>query len=115
MSLSCGCENDGGYERWWVYPQDFAPFMGKCRARCRSCRELIEIGVNHVAVERYRLPETEIEERIYGGEILLALVAYGYCVDIDEDMRGQLREHWEYTGYVPPDAALGLASTEAQA
>lgn len=130
MSLSCGCNGyDGDYEHWWVYPEDFTPYCGKLRRRCASCRALIEIGADHVAVGHFRQPETEVEERICGdevrladvrlcaacGEIFLSLVEYGYCVQPNESLPAQLCEHWELAGYMPPLAAQGLAATEASA
>ncbi|NMC49047.1 MAG: hypothetical protein GYA47_06430 [Desulfovibrio sp.] len=64
-------------------------------------------------VQRVRGPRNEYEERRFGdeialapyrfcaqcGEILLNLIAYGYCVDIQEPMKDQLLEHWERTGF----------------
>lgn len=121
--LSCGCDFDGDCDWWWMPPDNFTPYKGKRRKRCRSCGELTEIGDEHVEVDRFRNPEWEIEESMYSdgvplasyhycercGEILLALIAYGYCPDMTEDMRSQLREHWKLAGFTPPNSAQGLA------
>lgn len=131
MSLSCGCPDfdPGDYEHWWIFPEDFSTYDGKRRVRCKSCRALIDVGAEHVAAPHFRHPLSDADYSIHGdevplapirfcsqcGEILLSLIEYGYCVDLSDSMPDQLREHWENTGYIPPNAAQGLSATEASA
>lgn len=127
MSLSCSCNFDGdteGWDWWWVAPEDFTPFDGKRRKRCHSCGFLIATGEECAKVWRYRHPLTDIEYNIVGddvplaprvlcsrcGEIFFNLKEYGYCVNIDKPMPEQLREHWELSGFTPPNATLGLVA-----
>jgi len=118
MTLSCGCHgfDTDGWDWWYYNPNDFTPYNGKRRTRCCSCQVLIAPGDECVCIDRVRAPRSEIEERIHGeeipiaswylcekcGEIFLNLTAYGYCVEIQENMTDQLHEHWELTGFVPP-------------
>lgn len=127
MSLSCGCDDFLDYDNWYEYPEDFTVYAGKRRVRCKSCSAMISPGEQHVAVPCFRSPLTDIEYKIMGeevplapirlcercGEIMLALVNYGYCVDLNDSMPSQLREHWELVGYSPPNAAHGLAAEAA--
>ena len=43
------------------------------------------------------------------GEIFLNLAAYGYCVDINENMQTQLEGHWQLTGFVPQVESAGTS------
>lgn len=67
-----------------------------------------------MAFERYRSPLSDIEERIQGdevsladwylcescGEIFLNLNAIGYCYYLGDDIRENLKEYWDLTGFI---------------
>jgi hypothetical protein len=112
--LSCSCHD--GCSWWYTYKEDFIKLETNKRKRCCSCKVLIDKGSEVIAIERWRNPNTDIEERIHGdevplafnylcekcGEIFLNLQAYGYCgIDPSENMQELLEEHWEYTGFTP--------------
>lgn len=114
MPLSCASnEWDGDGVAHYV-PDDFTTMTAAKRKRCRSCGTLISRGADCLRFVRFRAPEHEIEERIYGegGEIAIApwwmcswcgeqylnLVAYGYCVDPEDNMHDLLDEHRELHG-----------------
>ena len=52
-------------------PDDYEPMSARRRQRCMSCGELIDVGATAARVLRVRIPESDIECRIYGedGEI----------------------------------------------
>lgn len=118
MGLSCSCHDWDGDGWFWTCTNDFSVFKERRRKRCVSCKELIDIGAECVAFPRFRGPQTDIEERIFGedGEIELAtwymcekcgeqylnLSALGYCVDLERDnMLDLLKEYHEMTGFQP--------------
>ena len=119
MSLSCSCGEWNGDGWSWRCENDFTILKGARRKRCCSCKELINIGAECVELERLRYPITEVEERIYGeegeiniaswylcercGEIYLNLDALGYCYNIGDDLREDLREYHQMTGFVPQE------------
>lgn len=110
--LSCSC--DDSWSDWYYYlPNDFTVLPGRRRKRCCSCSKLIDIGADCLEFERNRPAKNEIEEEIYGndvelaswwmcfdcGGIYLSLYDAGFeCVDI-EDVKGDLREYWDLTGF----------------
>lgn len=111
--LSCECGEWDGDGWYWTAPEDFTRYSRKTRRRCRSCVTMIEIGSVCIEIERSRKAD-EIEARIYGdeenipiaswyfcercGEILLNLISYGYCVDIEKSMPELLKEHHQIHG-----------------
>ena len=100
MALSCSCdyEPEPGMKCWQT-GKDFSkmPLLSR-RKRCCSCKKLLEPGSDVVKIERNKIPDTDVEVRIYGedGEIryyLLALLGFFclspaigelllYCLDI---------------------------------
>lgn len=114
MSISCGC---GGDYDWFYIPSDwFAPLDKKRARRCISCQKKIKIGEDCLKLNRYRTPNCDYEEKRFGdevpladkyyceecGEIFLNLTAYGYCVYVgEENIREDLRAHWDATGFSP--------------
>lgn len=66
MSLSCSCASE--YAWYFDTPKDYSVFpkQGK-RKRC-SCGELIEHEAICLKFKCWRLPDDEVEERIYGGD-----------------------------------------------
>ena len=113
--LSCTC-NGGDYD-WWYYgiPENFETFDGARRKRCISCNELINIGSDCVRFDCYCSPRSFVEENIYGdevpianrfmcekcGEIFLNLSALGYCLEIGHNVKEDLEDYWELTGFEP--------------
>jgi len=109
MSLSCACEEWDGDGWFWVSPNKFTALDTKRRKRCCSCKELISIGGQCLELERFKYPQDEIEERIYGeateiqiasyymcepcGEILFNLEDLGYCINIIDNMQELLEEY----------------------
>jgi hypothetical protein len=112
MGLMCGCDSDWYPEPgdWtWGASKDYAPLSAKRRKRCCSCNELIDVGALSIEFCRVRIPDTDIEVRIYGedgeipiasnwmcekcGDLYLSLEAIGYCMNPRDDMGELLKEH----------------------
>lgn len=108
MSLSCDCNYDDAWYEW--YANGFHPLQTQRRRRCKSCKRLIDIGADCMQFHRSRDSRTEIEERIYGdngsdvpmaswylceecGEIYKMLSDLGFCMNLGEDMRENLKEY----------------------
>jgi len=77
MSLSCSCgdwDPDPG-DHVWYQPDRYCELETSQRKRCCSCTDLIDLGSTVAKVYHYRIPETDVEIRIYGedGEIPLAI------------------------------------------
>ena len=112
--LTCTCSY--GESEWYYYPPEgFKPLAGTRRKRCCSCKELISLSIECLSFDRYRTPQSDVEERIYDdevplaprymcekcGEIFLNLWDIGYCIDICDDMRDLMAEYWDITGFKP--------------
>ena len=112
MSLSCSCDMDYYPEpgdTTWYEPADYAPLSTTRRKRCSSCHELIDIEALMSEVMRVKIPDSDIEIRIYGedGEMPLAshylcercadlyfsLADVGYCMSYKDDMRKLIKEY----------------------
>lgn len=112
MSLVCGCDTEWEPEPgdWcWDGVKDYQPLPFKKRKRCCSCGGMIEIGSPAVEHTRSKVPDTDIEVKIYGedgmipvasdwmcercGDLYFSLEEIGYCVNPREDMRRLVREH----------------------
>lgn len=111
MPLSCSCDYD--YEPGTILceaEEDFDFLQTSQRKRCRSCKELINIGDFCLRFSIFKIPAHEIEINIYGedgevplasrylcetcGEIYLNLQAVGFeCIWVGEDMRELLKEY----------------------
>lgn len=118
MALSCSCdfEPEPGDKCWWP-PEDFIVFSEKRRKRCVSCGKLIELGSSVLKFRRFRIPNAEVECKIYGedgeiplapwyvcekcGEIYLNLVAIGYECIVPREILAAQKEYWELTGFDP--------------
>jgi hypothetical protein len=90
-------------------PKDYSTLQACKRKRCMSCGELIEIGAIVALVHRVKIPEYEIECKIYGedgeiprapgylcegcADICFSLDDLGFCVNPYEDMRELLSEY----------------------
>lgn len=114
MSLSCYCPDDLELEpgcTYWQDPNDYSILTGKRRSRCSSCKELIDIGSTVAFFDRFKVPDTEIECRIYGEDldcqiprapfVLCELCAdmhfnlaeLGYCSDPTGNQSDRVKEH----------------------
>lgn len=115
MSISCGCDFDkDDYDSWYYNPSDFSALSTTTRRRCKSCKDLIDIGSVVVEFENFRHPTDEIEERCKGdeiqtasffmcekcGEIFLNLAALGFCMDVCfSSMQECLADYHKMTGF----------------
>ena len=113
MTLTCGCDNDDA-EWFWFPPDSYSPAPANRRRRCKSCGDLIGAGAVAAEYQRARYANHEIEERIYGSGVDIALASWwlcepcadiafsledlGFCVVPSEDMREMLREYQEVYG-----------------
>jgi len=113
MGLTCDCDTDWypepGDWMWSDSVSDYMSLSGKRRKRCCSCKELIDVGSLVTRHNRVRIPDTDIEVRIYGddGEIpiapdwmcercsdlYLSLEELGYCISPRDDMRDLVKEY----------------------
>ena len=114
--LSCTCDHHYG-EGWHYYPpHDFSRLESKKRKRCCSCGHLIDKMAECLSFRRCRTTESDIEERIYGGEVPLSpwfmceqcgeiylnLSEIGYCINLNDNMNDLLIEYWNIVGFKPP-------------
>ena len=112
--LSCSCEWDG--DGWYYIPRrEFTITPIGRRKRCCSCKKLIGYLEECIQLDRFRDPLTDVEERIWGdsvqmapwflceqcSEIYLNLDAIGYCYLAGEDLRANLKDYWDLTGFKP--------------
>lgn len=119
MSLSCICYEDYDAAWYWSPSDDFKLYPGKRATRCCSCKAKINKGDLVLELYRTREPRSEIEVRIYGegdtvelaswfhcescGEIFLNLSDLKYCMSIEDDMRENLKEYHQLTGFMPKE------------
>lgn len=112
--LSCACDD---YNHDWYYypPEDFTKFEASRRKRCISCGVLINHKSACLEFSCWRTPYSYIEENIYGdevplankymcetcGEIFLNLESIGYCITLGGNMKEDLRDYWDLTGFSP--------------
>lgn len=108
MSLSC---TYGDYDEcawYFANPSDFSKLETKRSRKCCSCGTKIKPGNDCLVFPRWRVADTEIEERIYGdcgeiplaswhmceecGGVYLSVTELGMCFDLDGDIREQVRE-----------------------
>ena len=116
MGLSCSCPESDFDPGDWFYLKvsDYAPLKTKRGRRCCSCKEIIPVGALCSEIPRMKVPETEIEEKIYGefegdngvplapkylcercADLLFSLTELGYCEQPWEDQRELVREYAE--------------------
>ena len=72
MGLTCSCDFDPEPGMiCWEGPNNYTRLETKLPRKCCSCGEKIRLGEICCEVPRYKVPETEIECRIYGedGEV----------------------------------------------
>lgn len=111
MGLSCDveCDDPSSFSFMWLHPEEFSKAPIGRRNRCRSCKKLIDVGDDCLAIQRYRVPVTDIEIRIYSeegeislaphwlceecGGLMMSLLQHGYALDYNDDMRELVKEH----------------------
>lgn len=95
----------------WYAPSDFTTYKAKRATRCSSCGDKIKPGDDVGKFTRFKVPDTEIECKIFGedGEIprapeyhcercaglFFSLDELGYCVSLQDDMRELVKEYAE--------------------
>ena len=116
MSLSCSCDDYGeSGVTYYNDPEDFSHLKAHRRQRCWSCRTLINLGDLVLEFERFKIPDYEIEMRIYGedgeiprsskylcescGDIYFSLTELGFCVNAEDHQPTLLKEYQEYYAY----------------
>jgi len=118
MPLFCECDLDP--ERgmdWWTFPNDYSTLQTNRRQRCCSCNALIDIGSTVAKFSRCKIPETEIEIKIYGeddcengmpratkyhcegcADLYFSLDELGFCGQPWENQRLLVKEYAETYG-----------------
>ena len=105
MSLDCYCGQEE-WDRYWEPDDDFSVFaMPPSRRngyRCVSCKKHIAdhnavLKINVFREEEHYLKPRYLCERC--GEIYLNLTAAGQCVIIDRNLKLDLQEYWELSGF----------------
>lgn len=109
--LSCSCSDDLD---WWYHPpNDFVKFNATRNKRCVSCKQFVGFYADCLEFSCFRKPYSFIEECIYGdevqlanqylcescGEIFLNLEALGYCMNLGDNLKEDLKEYWQLTGF----------------
>lgn len=113
MSLSCDCDIDWYPEPGDTYfdeePKDFS-VLNKARGlRCCSCNSLIKPGATVLKFTRVKIPNSDVEIKIYGeegfinraprfqcetcGGIYLSLTDLGYCTSPTGDVLDALSKY----------------------
>lgn len=105
MSISCSCpENE--YEpgdTFYYSPDDYTTFPKRRSVRCRSCNALISPGETVTEWKRFKIPDSDVEVRIYGddgevpqaswwmcetcADLAFSLEELGFCVSPHGNMR----------------------------
>ena len=117
MGLTCSCDFDDDYEpgtKLWMHPDGYTTLGTKRSRKCGSCGDKINVGDTCVAIPRIKVPETEVECRIYGedGEIPIApsylcetcadlcfsLEELGFCMQPGADQRELVKEYADMQG-----------------
>ena len=109
MSLSCSTDYDYDDYDWWLeWTRKEIQLPTKRGRKCCSCKSKINPGDVCSPLFRYRRPNDEIEERIYGDEVslsnwylcekcndlALSLDELGYCFELNgESIQKQIDEY----------------------
>jgi hypothetical protein len=110
MSISCSC---GDYEGQpgdigFYHPEDYSEYRAQWGKKCCSCGTMIRKGATATEWTRFKIPDDEVEIRIYGedGEVPMGswwmceecsdlyfnLEEAGYCVTPYGDLREEVKE-----------------------
>ena len=114
MGLTCEYDYDPEPgDVCWHFPSGYSVLGGKRGKRCASCGEKIKIGDKCTTWRKYKVPDHDVEIRIYGdscddgvprasshhcaacGALYFFLDAFKYALRPDEDMRALANEHAE--------------------
>lgn len=118
MGLTCSCNDDyDAGDKLWMEPKDYAPLATKRSRKCCSCKAKIEVGDLCAEVPRIKIPETDIEIRIYGDEekplasawmcercadLCFNFIELGFCAEPWEDQRELLADYVDMHAPVEP-------------
>lgn len=100
----------------WNHASKFTQHQRKRAPKCCSCGGAVPAGVDCLEFPRHKIPDNEVEFRIYGegdwdsgpprasafmcwecGWRYLGLAGHGYAINIYDDMRKLMIEHDELT------------------
>ena len=113
MSLTCSCDSDWDPEPgdwfWSKAASDYKPLPFKKSKKCCSCGEKIKPGDLSISHPRAKVPDTDVEVKIYGedgevplasdwmcekcGDLYFSLDDLGYCVNPRDDMRELVKQY----------------------
>lgn len=109
MGLTCSCDDSAEPgDKLWMEPKGYGHLATKRSRKCCSCKNRIEIGELCAEVPRVKVPETDIEVRIYGEEekplasawmcercadLCFSFIELGYCAEPWEDQRELLADY----------------------
>ncbi|WP_294346780.1 hypothetical protein [Prosthecochloris sp.] len=119
MPLTCGCGDYEDYDEVFYGPDEYSVMpQRRRRARCASCKSLINEGDTVTVFSRSRRPRNDVESRICGddlsydiyavplaslylcescSDLFFSLDALGFCVGPYEDLRETVKQyHREY-------------------
>ena len=112
LTCSCDYDQEPGMVVYFP-PEGYSVYGGKRSCRCSSCRELIRPGDTIAqTVRRWKVPETLMEEKIYGegeeengparaplrlcercADLYFSLEELGFCIGMAEDMHELAKEY----------------------
>ena len=113
MSLSCSCDNEDWEPgtKLWFEPREYTVLATKRSRKCCSCGATVRPGETAAEVRRGKVPDCDIEVRIYGDEetvplasrylcevcadLAFSLGELGYCSQPFEDQRELVEEYAE--------------------
>ena len=80
MSLSCHCYYDFEPGSIVYYPpQDYTAYPNSRATRCKSCKKKIKNGDICIEFLRHKIPESEVEYKIYGEDGEVPRASYFHC------------------------------------
>lgn len=80
MPLTCGCDYEPSPgDICWYPPQDYSTLPGTRKKRCASCETPITPGDIVTTFIRFKVPDSEIEDRIYGEEGEIPRASHFHC------------------------------------
>lgn len=122
MGLTCSCdyEADPG-ETIYYAPDDYTTLKTKRSRKCESCHKKIAVGSICAEVPRVKIPDHDLERRIYGDDgeiprapaylceqctdILFSLEDLGYCPQPWENQRELLADYHDLHAPMPHNDA----------
>lgn len=118
MGLNCSCSDGDGVITpgaiVWYEPDCHSVLDGTRASRCVSCGDRIPLGAIVAKFERFKVPQTEIEIKIYGesglvprapwyhcercADLYFSLEELGFCLNPLDDQRELVKEYAEVYG-----------------